>query len=290
MRTIFPPFPYLIWKVSLGWELFLFILWDTSKAPREIKVYSCRETKFATLKSLWHEDYFKLETIKPKRLRKKCWPSPIDSSGLPWWLSKESACQCRRHRFNPLVRETSWRRKQQPTPVFLPWEIPWTKEPGRLQSMGHKESDTSEHVRTHAHGLSKECRQRTCSRKGAIVTDNLVWARYAHGESSSLFVKILCVPLSLLTQKTFIYLTFAFPPSCQLPSSLLRSQTIVPNILFFSLAEMVFKVRISAILMNCSIFLGPSDVYMLLNFCVIFSCKSVSCQFTSETRQKNLEG
>ena len=149
MRTIFPPFPYLIWKVSLGWELFLFILWDTSKAPREIKVYSCRETKFATLKSLWHEDYFKLETIKPKRLRKKCWPSPIDSSGLPWWLSKESACQCRRHRFNPLVRETSWRRKQQPTPVFLPWEIPWTKEPGRLQSMGHKESDTSEHVRTH---------------------------------------------------------------------------------------------------------------------------------------------
>ena len=49
----------------------------------------------------------------------------------------------------------------------------------------------STHASTHAHGLFKECRQRTCSRKGAII-DNLVWARYAHGESSSLFVKILC--------------------------------------------------------------------------------------------------
>ena len=25
----------------------------------------------------------------------------------------------------------------------LAWRIPWTEEPGRLQSMGHKESDTT---------------------------------------------------------------------------------------------------------------------------------------------------
>ena len=30
----------------------------------------------------------------------------------------------------------SWRREQQPTPVFLPGESPWTEEPGGLQSMG----------------------------------------------------------------------------------------------------------------------------------------------------------
>ena len=31
-------------------------------------------------------------------------------SGLPWWFSgKESACQCRRCRFNPWVRKTPWR-------------------------------------------------------------------------------------------------------------------------------------------------------------------------------------
>ena len=42
---------------------------------------------------------------------------------LPWWLSgKESACQCRRFGFNLWVRRNPWRRKQQPTLVFLPGE------------------------------------------------------------------------------------------------------------------------------------------------------------------------
>ena len=38
---------------------------------------------------------------------------------------KEPACQCRRHkrcRFDPWVRKIPWRRKWQPTPVFLPGE------------------------------------------------------------------------------------------------------------------------------------------------------------------------
>ena len=45
---------------------------------------------------------------------------------LPKWHSgKEPACQCRRCRrcgFNPWVRKMPWRRKGQPTPVFLPGE------------------------------------------------------------------------------------------------------------------------------------------------------------------------
>ena len=41
--------------------------------------------------------------------------------GVPWWLSgKESACQCRRHRFSPWVGKSPWSRNWQPTPVFLP--------------------------------------------------------------------------------------------------------------------------------------------------------------------------
>ena len=28
----------------------------------------------------------------------------------------------------------------------LAWRVPWTEEPGGLQSMGHKESDTTEHL------------------------------------------------------------------------------------------------------------------------------------------------
>ena len=42
---------------------------------------------------------------------------------LPRWLSgKESACQCRRHTFDPWVGKIPWRRPWQPTPVFLPGE------------------------------------------------------------------------------------------------------------------------------------------------------------------------
>ena len=44
--------------------------------------------------------------------------------GLPWWLSgKEPTCQCRRCRFPPWVGKTPWRRKWQPTPIFLPGEV-----------------------------------------------------------------------------------------------------------------------------------------------------------------------
>ena len=32
---------------------------------------------------------------------------------------------------------------------ILAWEIPWTEEPGGLQSWGHKESDMTEHKRMH---------------------------------------------------------------------------------------------------------------------------------------------
>ena len=49
---------------------------------------------------------------------------------------KESACQSRTHKkFDPCVRKIPWRRAWQPTPVFLPGESLWTKQPGGLQSM-----------------------------------------------------------------------------------------------------------------------------------------------------------
>ena len=41
--------------------------------------------------------------------------------GLSRWRSgRESACQCRRHGFDPWVGKIPWRRKWQPTPIFLP--------------------------------------------------------------------------------------------------------------------------------------------------------------------------
>ena len=38
--------------------------------------------------------------------------------------------------FHPWFGKIPWRRKWQPTPVFLPGESPWTEELGRLQFMG----------------------------------------------------------------------------------------------------------------------------------------------------------
>ena len=53
-----------------------------------------------------------------------------------WWRTR---LRCRRHkrcRFSPCIGKMPWRRKWQPTPVILAWRIPWTEEPGGLQSMG----------------------------------------------------------------------------------------------------------------------------------------------------------
>ena len=57
--------------------------------------------------------------------------------GLPWCLKRlRSHLQCGRPGFHPWAGKIPWRRAQQPTPVFLPGESPWTEEPSGLQSMG----------------------------------------------------------------------------------------------------------------------------------------------------------
>ena len=71
---------------------------------------------------------------------------------FPRWLSsKESACQCRRHRrcrFNPWVRKIPWRRK---------WQLPWVL-PGKFHGQrslagyrpwGRKESDIAKWLSMH---------------------------------------------------------------------------------------------------------------------------------------------
>ena len=48
-------------------------------------------------------------------------------------------------REDPLEKETATHSS------ILAWRIPWTEEPGGLQSMGHKESDTTERLHFHFH-------------------------------------------------------------------------------------------------------------------------------------------
>ena len=82
------------------------------------------------------------------REQKICqWVTPaafIMMVGFPGGATgKESAYQSRKSKrceFDPCVGKIPWRRKRQPTPVFLPGK--WTEETGGYNPWGHKESDT----------------------------------------------------------------------------------------------------------------------------------------------------
>ena len=78
-------------------------------------------------------------------------PSPIFQAadfphrGLPWWLRQYRIClQCKRPGFDPWVGKISWRRKQQPTPVFLPGKSRGQRSLAGYSPQGHKDSDTNE--------------------------------------------------------------------------------------------------------------------------------------------------
>jgi len=70
------------------------------------------------------------------------WKIQNHPSELPWWLTgKESSRQCRRCKRAGSIsglERFPWRRKWQPTPVFLPGK----EKPGRLQSVSSQTSRT----------------------------------------------------------------------------------------------------------------------------------------------------
>ena len=66
-----------------------------------------------------------------------------DLTTARWLSGKESACQCRRPRFNPWVGKISWSRKQQPASVFLPGNCRGQRSlagysPWSCKSVGHE--------------------------------------------------------------------------------------------------------------------------------------------------------
>ena len=61
---------------------------------------------------------------------------------------QESTCQCRRLGFDPWVGTTPWRRKWQPTPVFLPGKSHGQRNLAGYSPWGRKESDMTEHAHT----------------------------------------------------------------------------------------------------------------------------------------------
>ena len=76
----------------------------------------------------------------------------VDNGGFPIVFTasgKEPACQCRirkRLMFDPWVGKIPWRRKWQPTPVFLPGEFHGQRSLADYNPWGCKESDTTERL------------------------------------------------------------------------------------------------------------------------------------------------
>ena len=80
------------------------------------------------------------------QLRCSCLENPRD--GGAWWVVIYGVAQSRTRQKrlsssssdagdpgSVPVRKIPWRRKWQPTPVFLPGKIPWTEEPSRLHTV-----------------------------------------------------------------------------------------------------------------------------------------------------------
>ena len=70
-----------------------------------------------------------------------CPPQPHPSK----WLRQSRIClQCKRLGFGPSVRKIPWRRKWQPTPLFLPGEFHGQGNLVGYSPGGHKELNTTE--------------------------------------------------------------------------------------------------------------------------------------------------
>ena len=64
-------------------------------------------------------------------------------------MVKKIRLQCMRPGFDPWVEKIPWKRKWQPTPVFLPGESHGQRSLMGYSPCGHKESDTTERLSTH---------------------------------------------------------------------------------------------------------------------------------------------
>ena len=78
------------------------------------------------------------------------WPTNTNR----WHSVKESACQCRECKgcgFDPWMGKIPWRRKWQPTQVFLPGKVHGQMSLADCCPWGRKELDTTQWLSTHTH-------------------------------------------------------------------------------------------------------------------------------------------
>ena len=107
---------------------------------------------------------------KPKEVP---WGFPGGTSG------KESTClprRCRRRGFSPQVGKIPWRRKWQPTPVFLPGGFYGQRSLVGYSPRGRKESDTTEHrkLRISLSPAAEEFKRAEAAREGRAAEKELL--------------------------------------------------------------------------------------------------------------------
>ena len=121
---------------------------------------------------------------------------------FPRWLrGKESTCQCRglrRQGFNPWVRKIPWSRKWHPNGIT--WNIPWTEEPGRLQSIWLQRIE-QDWAHTQAPFSNRETFGKLCNSSEFLV----------------FFVYRLAVIILVQSNNTYSCPTFCHPMDCSMP-------------------------------------------------------------------------
>ena len=124
-----------------------------------VKILGVRKYWVFTLNPIWADGepcFERLDYVRKLHLLSSplCWRL-IANLGLPWWPNgRESACQWRRLRFDPWSRKIPWRRKWQPTQVFLPGKSYGHRTLVSYSPWGWKNQTwirNWKHARTHTH-------------------------------------------------------------------------------------------------------------------------------------------
>ena len=117
---------------------------------KEISGVWRKKNKFPfTFLGLW----LRLSVIKDRLIRKM--NRNVVTCRLPRWRSGKKihlpSRRWKRHWFDPLIRKIPWKRKWQPTPVFLLGKFHGHRSLAGYSPQGHKECDMTEWLSTHAY-------------------------------------------------------------------------------------------------------------------------------------------
>ena len=86
---------------------------------------------------IFTESFLRLRFVVGKTKHYLLYNIVLIIEGIPrWYRVKNPLANAADLGFHPWVGKTTWRRKWQPFPVFLPGKISWTEKPGGLQCMG----------------------------------------------------------------------------------------------------------------------------------------------------------